>query len=241
MGKSARSTEHLGAAQAIYGPEYASGYGSLYIDPWAEKHGWNRRRIEELLDGLGEHRDAEAPRWLDVACGQAWHFGAVRRRAIQVGLDASFDQLRVARSKNPSAQFVQADMGSRLFGPASFDLVTSFWGAYCYLDDEERILSWFEGARDRVRAEGALYVEVLLAEDLASFNRSKYAQRTAFHVEDRGGEFERWAYRDCGGCHSMTSPPIERFLERVEGHFERVEVRHDGRFMVHLVAEGKVC
>lgn len=227
--------QHLDAARAIYGPGYAESYGALYIEPWAHKHDLNRRRIEAWID----RRGLERPRWLDLACGQAWHFGAVRRGAQRVGLDASLDQLRVARGRRPGDQFVQADMGRSAFDPASFDLVTSFWGAYCYLDDTARILRWFQRARDSVRAGGALYVEVLLAEDLASFNRSKYAGRTAFRVEDRGRNFERWAYRDSGGWHSMTSPPLERFLELVEGHFEKVEAVHDGRFMVHLMAEGK--
>jgi SAM-dependent methyltransferase len=218
------------AVRKIYGEQYAACYSSLYLDPWRSKHGLNVRNLAAILDRKSETR------WLDLACGQAWHFSRFPGRARMVGLDLSAAQLERARRNAPHASFIRGNMTEAAFAPASFDLVTNFWGGYCYLGSCERIGSLWRSAIDWIAPGGALYVEVLLGEDLASFNRSQFAQRTGFTVSPRSDDYSDWAYDDFGGRHVMTSPPLEQFLDIVSPAFRTVETRHDGMFMVHLIA-----
>lgn len=220
------------AVRAIYRDDYAAFYPSLYLDPWRSKHALNERNLAALLDRKGE----QELRWLDLACGQAWHFSRFPGRARMVGLDLSAAQLARARRNVPHASFIQANMAEAAFAPASFDLVTCFWGAYCYLGSRDRIAALWRKATDWIAPGGALYVEVLLGEDLASFNRSQFAQRTGFTVSPRSDDYSEWAYHDFGGAHAMTSPPLQQFLDIVSPAFRTVEARHDGMFMVHLIA-----
>ena len=218
------------AVRTIYREEYAAFYPSLYLDPWRRKHELNVRNLAAILDRKSE------PRWLDLACGQAWHFSRFPGRARMVGLDLSAAQLERARRNAPYASFVRGNMSEAMFAPASFDLVTNFWGGYCYLGSRERIAALWRSAIEWIAPGGTLYVEVLLGEDLASFNRSQFAHRTGFTVSPRSDDYSDWAYDDFGGSHVMTSPPLEQFLDIVSPAFRTVEARHDGMFMVHLIA-----
>lgn len=221
---------------AIYDDAYADKYPSLYLDPWTAKHRLNARNIERLLRGIGQESHA---RWLDLACGQAWHFTSVAQPVRKVGLDLSPAQLDRAQRANPDARFVRGDVSHKVFRQAAFDLVTSFWAAYCYLNGIDRIRSFIRGAIDCTRAGGAIYLEVLLAKDLETFNLSGYTERTGFLVSPRSPDYTRWSYRDAGGEHVMTSPPLELFIEPLSESFARVEAEHDSGFMVHVIATGK--
>jgi len=130
-------------------------------------------------------------------------------------------------------------MSADVIRAGSLDLVTSFWAAYAYLDDAARILSLVGRMVEWLRPDGALYMEVLAPEDLPGFNASAFSARTGFTVRSRSEDWIRWAYRDSGGEHRMTSPPVARFIEALSGRFRSVEADHDGSFMTHLVADGR--
>lgn len=219
----------------IYREEYAALYPALYVAPWSRKHRINRENLTRVLDGMAPRR----PLWLDIACGQATQFSAFGERTQQVGVDLSRAQLTRARRNAPDALLIHANITQVSFLDASFDLVTNFWAGYCYLDDQEKIVALVRSAVRWIRDGGALYWEVLLARDLAEFNRSRYAANTGFGVTPRTSDYSRWSYDDIGGRHLMTSPPIEVFLREVEGRFRHVEAVHDGGFMVHLIATGR--
>jgi len=219
----------------IYRDAYADAYPSLYLTPWARKHALNVANLERIVAAL----PAARPRWLDLACGQGWHFSAFAGRAEMTGLDQSAAQLARARANAPGARFVQDDMTRAAFPTGSFDLVTNFWAGYCYLRDRGHILALLRTALDWIAPGGALYVEVLVGRDLAEFNRSLYAQRTGFGVTPCSDDFSEWLYDDSGGRHRMTSPPLEDFLAVVEPAFAAVEAHHDGGFMHHLIATGR--
>jgi SAM-dependent methyltransferase len=220
---------------SIYREPYVDRYPSFYLAPWMRKHELNAANLDRILSGLR----SPLPRWLDLACGQAWHFSVLRGRAQMVGLDLSEAQLARARAKAPHARFVCADMTETVFAPASFDLVSNFWAGYCYLRSRPRIAALVRAAVEWIAPGGALYIEVLLGRDLASFNQSGYAQRTSFAVTPLSDDYAEWRYDDVGGRHLMTSPPIEDFLEIVSPAFAAVEAQHDGGFMYHLVATGR--
>jgi predicted TPR repeat methyltransferase len=225
------------AAVDIYGEAYARNYGALYIDPWRAKHALNVRNLEELLSCHA----GPMPAWLDLACGQAWHFRQLPGKARMTGLDLSEAQLRQARLHATDANFVCADVLRPPFAARSFDLVTNFWAGYCYLGGEVAIGSFLDVACSLLRPGGALYLEVLLAEDLASFNLSNYAARTGFRVEALTADYVNWAYDDHGGRHVMTSPPLAFFEARLAGRFAAVQCVHDGGFLVHLRATGNIA
>jgi SAM-dependent methyltransferase len=221
--------------RAIYREAYVDRYTSLYLAPWPRKHELNAVNLDRILSGL----HCPLPRWLDLACGQAWHFSVFPGRAQMLGIDLSEAQLARARANAPHARFVCGDMTEAVFAPASFDIVTNFWAGYCYLRSRTRINALVRTAVEWIAPGGVLYVEVLLGRDLATFNQSRYAQRTGFAVVPLSDDFAEWRYDDVGGCHLMTSPPLEDFLEIVSPAFAAVEAQHDGGFMYHLVATGR--
>ena len=217
---------------SIYDEVYAADYPSLYIAPWRNKHEINIANLSRLLAEMS----GPGPLWLDLACGQAWHFTAIPDQVRKIGLDLSAAQLTRARANTPEATFVRADMSVPPFRARTFDLVTNFWAAYCYLGSTARIESFLNTSIALVREGGALYFEVLLPKDLESFNRSHFAERTAFSVTPLTSDYTEWSYEDSGGRHVMTSPPLEVFLAPLSAHFEAVEADHDGAFMVHVIA-----
>jgi SAM-dependent methyltransferase len=103
----------------------------------------------------------------------------------------------------------------------SFDLVTMFWAGYCYLDSAERTEALVRNAMRWLRPGGMLYIEVLLARDLASFNESHFSRMNGFTVTPRTRDYEQWVYDDFGGRHWMTSPPLPFFLNIVTPESER--------------------
>lgn len=222
------------AVSAIYSDEYADRYDDLYLTPWPNKHRWNVATITRLLSNSGDTGG-----WLDLCCGQAWHFSQFPRSVFKLGIDLSSAQLHRAARRNPEASFVQGDVLRLPLVAGRFGLVTCFWAAYCYLDSEDRIATFIDDAVAATRDGGAVYIEVLLPEMLESFNRSAFARQSTFRVADRGGNFTRWSYTDGGGEHRMTSPPLEFFLSRLRRRFRTVTAQHDKGFMYHVVASGK--
>ena len=224
----------LSGVRAIYDRAYADRYEELYIQPWQAKHEMNRR----LLDMLMPRSTRPDRRWLDLCCGQAWHFSCYPEVGWRLGVDLSPAQLQIARLRNPQAQFLCANVLEVTLPQVSYDLVTCFWGAYCYLDDNQLIATLLQRMLAWTAPGGALYLELLTPDVLASFNASEFAQRTGFRVEPRSGDYTRWSYSDAGGHHLMTSPTREWFLEQLTGHFRDVRLHEDGGFMSHLVATG---
>src|SRR5437870_6060 len=96
---------------AIYNEDYAAVYPSLYTTPWRAKHDLNISNLEAVFQTLAP----PIPDWLDLACGQAWHFSMFPGRARTVGLDLSDAQLRRARSRVPDAIFIKGDIVSASF------------------------------------------------------------------------------------------------------------------------------
>jgi ubiquinone/menaquinone biosynthesis C-methylase UbiE len=221
---------------SIYDERYAAEYPALYIAPWPRKHELNATNLSRILAALGPGQ----PSWLDIGCGQAWHFSMFPGRARGIGLDLSHAQLMRAKRNVPGADFVCADMVRAPLSAASFDLVTNFWAGYCYLGTCERIGRLLRDITRWIRPGGALYLEVLLARDLESFNRSHFADATGFTVVPRSADYTAWSYFDTGGWHVMMSPPLEFFIDILTPQFEKIETNHDGAFIVHLVATERI-
>ena len=108
---------------AVYDEDCAGRYEDLYLHPWTYKHNLNVFNLRRILKRLPQ----KAARWLDLGCGQAWHFSQFNQGINQVGVDLSIAQLKLAAKRSPAAAFIQADMTQFCLPDAHFDLVTSFW------------------------------------------------------------------------------------------------------------------
>ena len=222
-------------AASLYSDNYADLYPQLYIAPWPQKHALNTSNLARILDVA----DNPQTRWLDMACGQAWHFRQFPGRARMTGLDLSQAQLARAKRHTPAADFVCANALAPPFAARCFDLVTNFWAGYCYFGAEPEITVFLGQICQLLRPGGTFYMEVLLARDLASFNRSRYAASNGFAVQAITADYRQWVYDDAGGRHFMTSPELDFFTSRLAPSFDSISAQHDGGFMVHLVASGR--
>ena len=137
------------------------------------------------------------------------------------GVDLSPHQLAKARQRVPSATFILGDVLDVNLSLRSYDLVTAFWAAYCYLRSDQRIASLIARAARCVRRGGALYLATLLPADVESFNRSQYAERTGFRVEPLAPDYGWWQYTDVGGTHIMRSPELSFFTDILKRIFQR--------------------
>jgi SAM-dependent methyltransferase len=220
---------------ALYSENYADQYEDFYLHPWAGKHNLNVFNLRRILKEFPQ----ESVRWLDLGCGQAWHFSQFPSGITKVGFDLSIFQLKLAKKRNPDASFIQADMSAMCLTEACFDLITCFWAAYCYLNSDEKIAQLVRQSVSCTRMGGAIYFEVLLRDDLPTFNQSTYSGRTGFKVNPRTPDFGEWSFRDAGGRHNMTSPPLALFLDILAPRFQHLEAKHDGGFMTHVIAFGR--
>lgn len=220
--------------QAIYDAEYAPLYEQMFIrhPQWRLKHDHNVAVIGELLPRDGS--------WLDTCCGQAWHFTRFPDVVERVGLDVSAAQLRRARAANPGVEFIRADVATHEFVDGrAFDLVTNFWGAYSYLDDEARIAALVRRLVDWVAPGGALYLELITPASLAAYNAIGFAAGSDSATRLRSDDGVKWAYHDPGGEHVLTSPPVAFFTELLSDAFESVEADTVVRTLAQLVARGR--
>jgi len=220
---------------SLYDDEYASKYENFYLYPWIDKHNLNIKNIKLILIELPQ----ENKKWLDICCGQAWHFSMFPNTIEKVGVDISEAQLNLAINRNPDAVFIHGDILKIAFPEESFDVVTNFWAAYCYLNSFDRITTLVKKAAMWTKKGGSLYFEVLLPEDLKTFNSSLFAKKTGYSVSPRSSDFSKWSYQDAGGKHNMTSPPIEFFVDLLSEFFGKIETEHDSGFITHLIATDK--
>jgi hypothetical protein len=111
--------------------------------------------------------------------------------------------------------------------------------ATAIVDNRQRIRALVGSAVEWIAPDGSLYIKVLQGSDVASFNRSRFSQRTAFAVTPRLDDYSKWQFEDIGGLHVMARLPREDFLEILVPPLNLVEVYHNGGFMVDLIARGR--
>ncbi|MYE53911.1 MAG: class I SAM-dependent methyltransferase [Chloroflexi bacterium] len=217
----------------IYDESYVPAYENLHIKHpfWDAKHAFNVRTIGSLMHPLGL--------WLDTCCGQGWHLAQFPLHQ-RVGLDISSAQLERAKQRNPGVPFIRADISDYEFsGQQRFDLVTNFWSAYSYLNDEAKIREMVEKLVRWTAPGGSLYLEATVPEALKGFNDSDFAKETGTRVVLESPDGARWQFHDSGGIHRMMSPPREFFLELIAPHFAKVESEVVIRSVRQVIAMGK--
>jgi SAM-dependent methyltransferase len=104
--------------------------------------GWGRKAVDfATLSEPGNCREYVAvhhrlgvdagDRLLDMACGSGLALELARLRGASCsGIDASARLVAVARDRNPESDIRVGDMNALPWGPASFDVVTSFRGIW---------------------------------------------------------------------------------------------------------------
>lgn len=124
-------------------PWYRRWFGAEYLEVYPHR---DETEAEEAVRLLLEAVPLESnSRVLDLACGAGRHLRSMRLRGLSaIGLDLSFPLLRRAREAYPSETLVRGDMRALPFGPASFDVVASFFTSFGYFADDtdnERVIA----------------------------------------------------------------------------------------------------
>ena len=86
-------------------------------------------------------------------------------------------------------------MAEGRFADGSFDLVTNFWGGYCYSRTAPASPTLWRSAIDLVAPGGALYIEVLLGAT-SRLQPLPICRPTGFTVAPRSGDYNEWALQD---------------------------------------------
>jgi SAM-dependent methyltransferase len=214
--KCKKLTPYREAVLSIYKEDYARFYPTYWNEGCTKKNHGNLKCLNDLLIPYGK--------WLDLCCGTGWHFGQITTPSEQVGLDLSPAQLQIARKNHPEARFVEGDVLS-VKPHADYDLVTSFWFAYGYLDDVDLIKQFCEQMVAWVKPGGNLILEVGDGQLASTWNVSNRAQDSVFRVFNRSGDWMKWSFFDIGGVHNLTTPPYEFFDEILSPYFDRYERR----------------
>ena len=217
----------------IYNGSYAPEYETLFVKHplWKPKLHYNLVMLRMLLKPLGN--------WLDTCCGQGWHLAQFPNHQ-RMGIDLSRAQLERARQQNPGVSFIQADVADYEFpNGRRFDLVTNFWSAYSYLNDEGAIRALVQKLVRWTAPGGSLYLELTVPELLEDFNDCGFAAETGTKVVLQSPDRVRWQFHDVGGVHSMVSPNRDFFTALIAPHFAYIDHSTVVRSIRQLVARGK--
>jgi len=120
----------------IYDDQYAAVYNECFLlgDDFRECTSYESSLLRSQID--------ESTSWLDVACGTGY-FLSLFPRIVRCGLDIAPAMLKLARTANPGAHFVEGDYRSDF--PEwrdQWSLVSCMWYAYSYAGsiwDVERV------------------------------------------------------------------------------------------------------
>ena len=210
-------------------PDYVEKYQDLHIFPAHKKHAKNVSNLNLIL------RNKKEATWLDICCGRAWHFSNTPNKAKlkKIGIDISKDHLKVAQQNNPDSEFICDDFLDYKFNDRIFDLVTCFWGSYCYLNTEDQINSFINKMIALTSDEGSLYIEVVTPHTVSTFPGSRHQHESSSSIEILNESGSRWKFIDAGGEHLMLSIPLDNILEILKKTF--LSIRVDSKCYVHHV------
>ncbi|MDZ4728448.1 MAG: class I SAM-dependent methyltransferase [Xanthomonadales bacterium] len=213
-----RKKSYQQAVLEIYDAPYAAFYPTYWNEGCTKKNLGNLQCIHELLDIGGN--------WLDLCCGTAWHFSMVSTPCQKTGLDLSPAQLSVARADHPECRFLQGDV-LEIEPIPEYDLVTSFWMAYGYLDDVGMIEQFCKQMVAWLKPGGNLILEVGDGQLASTWNTTHRAASSIFRVFKRTDDWLKWSFFDVGGVHNLTTPPYSFFDEVLGPYFHAQERRFD--------------
>jgi SAM-dependent methyltransferase len=167
---------------------------------------------------------AKADTWLDVACGTGYFLGQFpgRRRA---GTDISTAMLDQARAVNPDAEFHVHDFRQpRPEWQDAWDLVSSMWYAYGYVNTIGEFDRLLDNLADWTSPEGALFLPYFNLNGLWE-THLPHDFPTPFAPSKIFVTGLIWNYQDDGKLHQdMIAPHADHIRAGLEKRFERVRV-----------------
>lgn len=114
--------------------------------------------VSRLRELIAANLRSDGRRLLDVACGTGNHLLHLQRYFEVEGVDASEQQLAIARTKCPAIRFHRGDMLDFDLGSA-FDVVTCLFSSVGYVRTPPRLIQAISNLACHVRAGGVLIVE----------------------------------------------------------------------------------
>ena len=214
---------HPDDVRALYDTSYAALYDQRFLEiPWS-LHG-----SEFQVELIGRFLESDS-RWLDVACGTGWFFSRFPDHD-RTGLDLSPAMLEYAAEAAPGARFVEGDFRDPHPDLANrFDLVTSLFWAYGYVDSVEEVGTVVDNLASWTAPDGRVLMPIVDAEDLL------YGIELPYHYDDPDlPEFSgrisirtliwSWVSPDGARHEDMVAPQLPWMVDRFARHFETVEV-----------------
>lgn len=210
--------------QQLYDEAYAKQYNDRFITH--QNHGGKTAAERELL-AKSFARIGPSARWLDLACGTGY-FLAQFPDVNRTGLDLSPGMLAYARQNNPDVPLVQGDFRNRaLFAPGSFDVISSMWWAYSYLETFREIEQFVSNVAYWLADDGIFFLPIGDYTILAQ-TWSPVPQELPYHLNPNlqiGGGIRitglTWSYDDVGGKRheNMLFPQPPEMVAMMRRHF----------------------
>ena len=180
-----------------------------YTAAWADAGAFDRteEEVAAVLDLLALDGPADI---LDAPCGFGRHSGRLAAAGHRVtGVDASADQLALARERNPGPTYVLGDMGEPPPGP--YDVVMTLVSSFGYRNDEAADLAVLRAWHDVLRPGGHVVIEGMHRDRMA-------AQWTGEPFEHGAGAVEHPNM-------DWVSGAMRSRLVRADGSERRLELR----------------
>lgn len=209
----------------LYDREHARAYDERFL--LAE--GWARDGTEFELELIAELlARAEAPRWLDVACGTGLYlsrFPDIER----AGLDLSPAMLEIASDRNAGVELIRGSfLDPRPEWLAAWSLVSCMWAAYSYVSSLDELSRLLANLASWTAPGGCLFLPVCDFVDLTG------GMQVPFRNDDTwvfGGPLMikaaiwEWQDEQLDKRHlDLIAPHIEYLIELLGRHFNAIEV-----------------
>jgi SAM-dependent methyltransferase len=141
-------------------PWYESAFGADYPARYAHRDAAEARAAVALLDGAVG--GVAGRRVFDLCCGAGRHLAALRAAgALAVGGDLSAALLALAR--RGGARVVRLDMRRLPWRAGAFDIVTNFFTAFGYFDDDHENMAVLAGVARVLRPGGWFLLDYINA------------------------------------------------------------------------------
>lgn len=208
----------------LYDGTYAAAYDERFI--FDQDYLPCARFEVEVLGHLLQASDS----WLDAACGTGY-FLSQFPGAARAGFDLSASMLKVARGKNPDAQFLEeGDFRSEYpEWTGKWDLVSCMWCAYTYVESVTEINRVIRNLARWTSSGGACFLPLCDLEDVLTSRQN--LPRCIPDIEIFGGptyvNAVVWSYVDTKHKkrhENLVSPHIELLIDLFRETFSRVEI-----------------
>ncbi len=144
-------------------PWYQQAFDEDYLERYSHR---NSEEAREAVDLILRHAKVPAgARVFDLCCGPGRHLTQMSEKidATLFGGDLSAALLARAQSRNPNANLVRLDMRHLPWGDDAFDLVTNFFTAFGYFDNDEENFGVFQEVARTLKPGGYFFFDFLNA------------------------------------------------------------------------------